>query len=263
MIDRIFFDALRLPARFISARRGSACSSRWSAYAAGVWPDSWAVDPLRKSFPSTSFVQQGILALVLFSLLFLFIGCTRHPGASNDGNQEFSGEAVPCQECASGGDMKIRVEDSTIWLETVPGFRRNNMPRLLGVLPTLQIEARTTQNCKFCQAFSADGLDFDFGSRQDSLLRTLDSNIHPLLMVPGLQVPEADSTQWNIYMDSLAAQTFLDGKTIMDFQPWIDRGNQRIVQERRLSPGLRTWLSRIAARWSVNGLVVPAHLRVE
>ena len=137
------------------------------------------------------------------------------------------------------------------------------MPRLLGVLPTLQIEARTTQNCKFCQAFSADGLDFDFGSRQDSLLRTLDSNIHPLLMVPGLQVPEADSTQWNIYMDSLAAQTFLDGKTIMDFQPWIDRGNQRIVQERRLSPGLRTWLSRIAARWSVNGLVVPAHLRVE
>jgi hypothetical protein len=196
----------------------------------------------------------------LFLTLMLFAGCSKHP---EPGVEPSRGEAAPCDGCAQGGDPKLTVVDSSIWMETVPGFSLGQISRPLGVLPFIQVEAISPPKCKFCQAFSGEGVEFDFGSAQDSLLSAVDSTLQPSLLMPGLQVPERDSVLFPLLLDSIAALPFVEGKALSDFGPWEERGNQTTEMLRNIPPSLRTKLSQLATRYGVNSLVMPVRCRVE
>lgn len=198
-------------------------------------------------------------------LLTLILSCNRHPepdsAAAGDGG--FSGEAPPCSECAKEGDMKLTIVDSSMWVETVPAFQFSHLVAPVGVLPFLKVEALTKSKCKFCHAYSEDGLEFDFGSAHDSLWNAMDSAPELVVLMPGLQFPERDSTLMMQWLDSLRQQSLVDGKGILDFAPWQERGHSRTELRRKVSPAMRSLVSRIGARWSVRSIIIPIRLRVE
>jgi hypothetical protein len=159
--------------------------------------------------------------------------------------------------------MKLTVEDSTIWVETTPGLILSKIASPVGVLPFLKVEALTKSKCKYCHSYSEDGLEFDFGSAHDSLWKSFDSLPELVVLMPGLQFPERDSLRFSLWLDTLRLQTFVDGKNILDFSPWQERGSQRSEVVRNISPKFRDLIARIGARWSVRALIIPVHLKVE
>lgn len=175
----------------------------------------------------------------------------------------YGGEAPPCSDCAKEGDMKLTVVDSIQWFETVPGIRFAQLPGPVGVLPFLQVEALTKSRCKFCHAYSEDALEFDFGSAHDSLWKAGEASPDLVVMMPGIQVPERDSTFLQQLLDSVKAQKFVDGKGILEFSPWQERGSQRTEISRKVPLPLRGLISRMGARWSIRTLILPIRLRVE
>ena len=208
-------------------------------------------------------VQNGLFLWVLFAVASLLVACAEHPAPETAAEDAPGREAPPCDGCARQGDMKLKMVDSVAWIESAPGYSWNTLPAPIGVLPFLSIHTEAPKSCKICHSFSDDAAEFDFGSRQDSVLSSLDSNHRWTLLVPGLQVPEADSTLLDKWMDSLAHLNFVDQKPLGSWQPWLERGNGGEVMERAVSRELHSLLGRMAARWGVSSLVIPVRLSVQ
>lgn len=200
------------------------------------------------------------LSLLIF-LALLGFSCSQHPPARGWG-----GDEPPCPQCKKRGIPQFKVVENATWREVSPLYRaflkRDSLR--VGVFPFIQRETSETSSCDFCHAFSPDGVEFDFGSFQDSLLQALFPQIQFELVYPGVGlIPEKDSVLVSRWSDSLAGVQINARQTLLGWKPW-QAGEQHLLEFHRTEIPLQTreLLGRIAARWNFDGLVIPAQIRV-
>lgn len=203
--------------------------------------------------------MQFRLPLFTFLLLSILLSCA---GTGKSDDEPARGESAPCEGCAKGGDPKLAVVDSLVWFESAEGFSLHGLSRPLGVLPFLERKAEVKGKCKFCHSYSEDALEFDFGNKQDSMLLAFDSTLEILILHPGAQVPEKDSTVFAAEVKALLGLPFLDGQGIGSLKPWEERGTQNESMNRPVPRATRTALSTLAARYGVKSLVIPVTICV-
>lgn len=185
-----------------------------------------------------------------------FLSC-----AGTSQNENPMGDSVPCADCRSDSPVKWVLSDESYYRE----WGGANMPdsgAVIGVLPPLRLEVPDPGECSICHSFSAYSVDFDFDRSEDSLLKQVYPQALLLKLFPGLDVPEADSSWFDEWLDSLGRQIFADGLALVDPEPWLQRTGE-VMFSRSVSVGVQRWMARLAGRYGVSFLAVPAFLNVE
>jgi len=107
-------------------------------------------------------------------------------------------EAPPCDDCRSGEEPDFEVKMNKSYRETKSLTLDSG--ELIGILPALNVIARSPEKCDYCHAFSESAIEFDFAAKEDSILRTWFPNNERVLLFPGSGVPEKDSTEfWKLF----------------------------------------------------------------
>lgn len=219
------------------------------------------LDPANEYFHIAGMKFLAIASWVFLQLLLLNACASSMPdsGGNPAGGR---GESAPCADCRSDEPLALKYTDSHAYREWgIPQLRMDS-GTALGILPVLRLRASGPEECSICHSFSADAVEFDFSSAQDSLLRAVFANQQLEWLFPGMQVPERDSLLWRAWCDSLAQTPFADGKALADLSPWQERQGEA-VYTRPVPAPLRTLLGRLGARYAVRYLVVPLVLNAE
>jgi len=103
-------------------------------------------------------------------------------------------EAPPCDNCRSGEDPNFEIKMNKSYRET--NSLMLDSGELIGVLPALNVVARSPEKCDYCHAFSESAVEFDFAAKEDSILRTWFPNNERVLLFPSSRVPEKDSAEF-------------------------------------------------------------------
>ena len=109
-------------------------------------------------------------------------------------------EAQPCDNCRSGEIPDFEVKINKSHREQKSENPALDSGGLIGVLPALNVIANSPQNCDYCHSFSESAVEFDFAAKEDSILAAWFPNNERVLLFPGSQVPEKDSSEfWNAF----------------------------------------------------------------
>lgn len=170
---------------------------------------------------------------------------------------------TPCEECGKRGDIELKITDETFYREwNQDAFNRIDSNAVVGVFPSLKVNAKRPEVCRFCHSFSEDAVDFDLARIEDSLFVKAFPNMNREVMLPGNKVPESDSS----YIDSLSvrilASKFADGADLGDFAPWIDREGIEQAYAREVPAKLKNLLNDIASRYGLRYLSIPVTVNV-
>lgn len=192
----------------------------------------------------------------------LLAGC-----AGSQGGDDASGDAsmkdAPCQECGTRGDIELKISDEKIYREwNKKAYSRMDSSAVWGVFPALSVKADRPEKCKFCHSYSADALDFDLARVEDSLMVKAFPKMRRELMLPGMRLPDADSS----YLDSLSfmllESVFADGKKLSDMSPWLERDGIEQDISRELSKDFKNLLNALASRYELRYVSIPVVLNV-
>jgi len=105
-------------------------------------------------------------------------------------------ETPPCDNCRSGEEPNFEVKINKSHREKKYEILVLDSGELIGVLPALNVVARSPEKCDYCHSFSESAVEFDFAAREDSILRTWFPNNERVLLFPSSRVPEKDSTEF-------------------------------------------------------------------
>jgi len=105
-------------------------------------------------------------------------------------------ETPPCDNCRSGEEPSFEVKINKSYKEKKYEVLMLDSGELIGVLPALNVIARSPEKCDYCHSFSESAVEFDFAAREDSILRTWFPNNERVLLFPSARVPEKDSTEF-------------------------------------------------------------------
>lgn len=192
----------------------------------------------------------------------LLVGC-----AGSQGGDDASGDAsmkdAPCQECGTRGDIELKISDEKSYREwNKKAYSRMDSSAVWGVFPALSVKADRPEKCKFCHSYSADALDFDLARVEDSLMVKAFPKMRRELMLPGMRLPDADSS----YLDSLSfmllESVFADGKKLSDMSPWLERDGIEQDISRELSKDFKNLLNALASRYELRYVSIPVVLNV-
>lgn len=192
----------------------------------------------------------------------LLAGC-----AGSQGGDDASGDAsmkdAPCQECGTRGDIELKISDEKFYREwNKKAYSRMDSSAVWGVFPALSVKADRPEKCKFCHSYSADALDFDLARVEDSLMVKAFPKMRRELMLPGMRLPDADSS----YLDSLSfmllESVFADGKKLSDMSPWLERDGIEQDISRELSKDFKNLLNALASRYELRYVSIPVVLNV-
>lgn len=204
--------------------------------------------------------SQFLMALSLGAALL--VGC-----AGSQGGDDASGDAnmkdAPCQECGTRGDIELKISDEKSYREwNKKAYSRMDSSAVWGVFPALSVKADRPEKCKFCHSYSADALDFDLARVEDSLMVKAFPKMRRELMLPGMRLPDADSS----YLDSLSfmllESVFADGKKLSDMSPWLERDGIEQDISRELSKDFKNLLNALASRYELRYVSIPVVLNV-
>ena len=199
--------------------------------------------------------------LAILSVAF-FASCAGSRDSASDGAADGMADA-PCTECGTQGEIELKITDEKFYREWNPiAFRRIDSNAVVGVFPALKVTANRPEDCKMCHSFSADALDFDLARVEDSLFVKAFPKMTRELMLPGMRVPDADSS----FMDTLAVQLlknkFVEGKRLDDVRPWEDRDGVEQTLTRQLPFELKDLLNKLASRYELRYLTIPLLMSV-
>jgi hypothetical protein len=115
-------------------------------------------------------------------------------------NSPVGREAPPCDNCRSGEAPNFEVKMNKSYRERKNENLTLDSGELIGVLPALNVIARSPEKCDYCHSFSESAVEFDFAAKEDSILRTWFPNNERTLLFPSSRVPEKDSVEfWNAF----------------------------------------------------------------
>ena len=205
----------------------------------------------------------SFVALSLFAILSVafFASCA----GSRDASSENGGDMkdAPCTECGTQGEIVLKITDEKFYREWNPvAFSRVDSNAVVGVFPTLKVNAIRPEECKMCHSFSADALDFDLARVEDSIFAKAFPKMTRELMLPGMRVPEADSAFVDTLSLTFLAEKFVEGKRLDDVSPWEERDSVEQTLVRELPFELKDLLNKIASRYGLRYLTVPLVLEV-
>jgi len=133
------------------------------------------------------------LYFILIPMILLACGGQNSSGAMGR-------EAPPCDNCRSGEEPNFEVNINKSYREKKYEILVLDSGELIGVLPALNVIARSPEKCDYCHSFSESAVEFDFAAKEDSILRTWFPNNERVLLFPSSRVPEKDSVEfWNAF----------------------------------------------------------------
>lgn len=195
----------------------------------------------------------------------LFTSCAGlHDDVRGGGSGGGSGMMdTPCEECGKRGDIELKITDEVFYREwNQSAYNRIDSSAVVGVFPALNVEAKRPEQCRFCHSFSQDAVDFDLARVEDSLFVKAFPKMQRELMLPGMKVPDSDST----YIDSLAAvmlsMKFADNEALGNCVPWIDRDGIEQDYAREVPAKLKNTLNDVASRYGLRYLSIPIKISV-
>lgn len=197
------------------------------------------------------------LHFMLLCASTLFVACAGSRDAAPDSESDGMADA-PCAECGTQGEIELKITDEKFYREwNQVAFSRIDSNAVVGVFPALKVTANRPESCKMCHSFSADALDFDLARVEDSLFVKAFPKMTRELMLPGMRVPDADSS----FMDTLALKLlktkFVEGKRLDDVTPWKERDGVEQTLTRQLPFELSDLLNKIASRYELRYLTIP------
>jgi len=137
--------------------------------------------------------KQRNIIKVMAGICFLLFSCAVQ-------NSPAGKEAPPCDNCRSGEAPNFEVKINKSYREKKYEILVLDSGELIGVLPALNVIARSPEKCDYCHSFSENAVEFDFAAKEDSILRTWFPNNERVLLFPSSRVPEKDSTEfWNAF----------------------------------------------------------------
>ena len=195
--------------------------------------------------------------------LLAFSGC-----AGSQGGEDASGDAsmkdAPCQECGTRGDIELKISNEKTYREwNKKAYSRMDSSAVWGVFPALSVKADRPEKCKFCHSYSADALDFDLARVEDSLMVKAFPKMRRELMLPGMRLPDADSSYLDTLSVRLLKSDFADGLKLEDVGPWVERDGIEQAYAREVPAKLKNLLNDIASRYELRYLSIPVTLEVE
>ena len=81
-------------------------------------------------------------------------------------------------------------------------------------------------------------------------------------MLPGMRLPDADSSFLDSLSGTLLSSVFVDGKKLGDFTPWLERDGVEQDLSRELPPKFKNLLNALASRYELRYLSIPVALQV-
>lgn len=184
-------------------------------------------------------------------------------GGSSEGGD--SGMAdTPCEECGKRGDIELSISDEMLYREwNRTAYERIDSSAVVGVFPALKVQATRPKNCKFCHGYSADAVDFDLARVEDSLFVKAFPKMRRELMLPGMRLPDADSSYLDTLSQKLLESVFVEEKKLGDFTPWIERDGIEQDLTRELPKEFKNFLNDIASRYGLRYLSIPVTVNVD
>lgn len=203
----------------------------------------------------------------LFCLLAvaMLVGCAG--GRDGDDLGEAAGDSgmkdAPCEVCGKRGDIELKISGEKSYREwNKKAFARLDSSAVMGVFPALSVKAERPAKCKFCHSYSADALDFDLARVEDSLMVKAFPKMRRELMLPGMRLPDADSSFVDSLSKMLLESVFADGKKLADFTPWLERDGVEQDISRELPASFKNLLNALASRYELRYLSIPVALQV-
>lgn len=170
---------------------------------------------------------------------------------------------APCEDCGKRGDIELKISDEVFYREwNQAAYSRIDSSAIVGVFPTLKVTAGRPEVCKFCHGYSADALDFDLARVEDSLFVKAFPKMQRELMLPGMRLPDADSSYFDTLAVKILQSRFADDKKMEDFTPWIERDGVEQPITRFVPAELKNLLNDIATRYELRYLSIPIRLDV-
>ena len=201
----------------------------------------------------------SILTLVCVSLLAGCAGSRDDYGEAGGGGMADS----PCEVCGKRGDIELRINGEKSYCEwNRKAYSRMDSSAVMGVFPVLSVKADRPEKCKMCHGYSADALDFDLARVEDSLMKRAFPKMRRELMLPGMRLPDADSSFLDSLSGILLSSVFVDGKKLGDFTPWLERDGVEQDLSRELPPRFKNLLNALASRYELRYLSIPVALQV-
>ena len=170
---------------------------------------------------------------------------------------------APCEVCGTRGDIELKITGEKVYREwNKKAYSRMDSTAVWGVFPALSIKADRPAKCKFCHSFSADALDFDLARVEDSLMVKAFPKMRRELMLPGMRLPDADSSYLDSLSKKLLSSVFADGKKLSDMSPWLERDGVEQDISRELSKDFKNLLNALASRYELRYVSIPVVLNV-
>lgn len=212
--------------------------------------------------------KKTFIALVstLFTAL-IFTSCAgvndMRGGSAGNAGGDSSMMDTPCEECGKRGDIELKITDEIYYREwNQAAYSRMDSTAVVGVFPALKVTAARPETCKFCHSYSADALDFDLARVEDSLFVKAFPKMQRELMLPGMRLPDADSSYFDTLAVKILKSTFADGKKLEDFTPWVEREGIEQPLNRDVPNELKNLLNDIASRYELRYMSIPIRLDV-
>jgi hypothetical protein len=136
--------------------------------------------------------------LIVLLATTLFFSCAGRQPSSAAGR-----EALPCENCRSGQEVSFEVKMNKSYREQKSELLALDSGELIGILPALNVIAKHPEKCDYCHAFSESAVEFDFATKEDSILKSRFPNNELVLLFPGSQVPERDSAEFQKAFETL------------------------------------------------------------
>lgn len=210
----------------------------------------------------------NILRALLYSL-FLVAFLTSCAGLRDleDGSASGSGDSgmmdTPCDECGKRGEIELKITDEIYYREwNQAAYSRMDSSAVVGVFPALKVTAARPETCRFCHSYSADALDFDLARVEDSLFVKAFPKMQRELMLPGMRLPDADSSYFDTLAVKILTSKFADEKNLEDFTPWTEREGIEQPITRDVPKDLKNLLNDIASRYGLRYMSIPIRLDV-
>lgn len=208
--------------------------------------------------------NKDLCVVLLFAFIVSLSACAGLRDDAPGGSAEDSGMVdAPCDDCGKRGDIELKISNEKFYREwNVAAYGRLDSNAVVGVFPALKVGAFRPDVCKMCHSFSADALDFDLARVEDSIFVKAFPKMQRELMLPGMRLPDADSS----YLDTLSAALlkfkFADEKSLEDFSPWVEREGIEQPITRFVPKQLKNLLNRIASRYELRYISIPVRLDV-
>lgn len=210
-----------------------------------------------KFFEKSKMLWMGFLACAML------VACAGLRDDAPGGSGEDSMSDAPCSDCGTQGEIKLKITGERVYREwNESAYKRLDSGAVVGVFPILKTAALRPEKCKFCHSYSADALDFDLARVEDSLFMKAFPKLQRELMLPGMRLPEADSSYLDSLFGLLLAEPFADGKKLGDFTPWQERDGIEQAFNRQVPNKLKLLLNEIASRYELRYMSVPVSLEV-